>query len=113
MEHFEEQNIIDLTLNDDMVGINENALSEERANCRDVYARLKSIMDRAKADMPYPDVEPYSVAYDYDEIVNLMFYKKAIKGIIIFLMKQINIILMMHYMMQCCKSRAGYNIPCS
>ena len=77
MEHFEEQNIIDLTLNDDMVGINENALSEERANCRDVYVRLKSIMDRAKADMPYPDVEPYSVAYDYDEIVNLMFYKKS------------------------------------
>lgn len=77
MEHFEERNLIDLASNDSMTGINENALSEERANCRDVYVRLKSIMDRAKADMPYPDVGPYSVAHDYDEIANLAFYKKS------------------------------------
>lgn len=77
MEHSERQNLIDLASNDVMTGINESALSEESGNCRDVYSILKSTMDKAKADMPYPDVGPYSVAHDYDEIANLAFYKKS------------------------------------
>lgn len=55
------------------------ALEEEVINAGTNYKALKSEIEEAKKRLPYPDVTPYSVAHDYNEIANLQSQKRSNK----------------------------------
>ena len=58
-------------LEKEMASVETDAVSEEQYNADRNYLsldnELKSIID----SIPYPDVEPYSVGIDYDDISNI------------------------------------------